>query len=76
MITSLIQVLELSNVGQMTTPTVKFESREIFNDDIIDRNYDIITFISKYFNLRRSRVAIFVDIIKTVTMFIKIIFQD
>ena len=60
----------------MTIPTVKFESREIFADDVIGRNYEIITFISKYFNLRRSRVAIFVDIIKTVTMFIKKIFQD
>ena len=42
----------------------------------MDRNYDAITFISKYLILRRSRVTIFADIIKTVTMFIKKIFKD
>ena len=40
---------------------------------MIERNYDVITFISKYFILRRSRVAIFADIIKIVAKFIKII---
>ena len=34
----------------------------------MDKNYDVITFISK--------VAIFADIIKIVTMFIKRIFKD
>ena len=44
------------------------------------RNYDAITFISKkiiskYF-LRRPSVAIFTDIIKNITMFIKAILKD
>ena len=37
-----------------------------FVDDVTDRNYDAIIF-----TLRRSGVAIFADIIKIVTMFIK-----
>ena len=40
------------------------------------RNYDVITFISKYLFLRRPRVAIFADIIKIVTMFVKTIRKD
>ena len=40
------------------------------------RNYDVITFISKYLFLRRPRVAIFADIIKIVTMFVKTICKD
>ena len=35
--------------------------------DIMDRNYDVITFILKHFVLRRPRVA---------TIFIKTTFQD
>ena len=42
----------------------------------MDRNYDIITFISKYFFLRKPGVAIFADSIKIVTMFIKTIIKD
>ena len=38
----------------------------------MDRNYDVIIFISKYFI---SRVAIFADIIKFVTVFIKTLFK-
>ena len=37
----------------------------------MDRNYDIITFI-----LRRPGVAIFADMIKIITMFIKTIIKD
>ena len=40
------------------------------------RTYDVITFISKNPILRRSRVAIFADIVKIVTMFIKKIIKD
>ena len=40
----------------------------------MDRSYDVITFISNIFILRRPRVAIFTDIIKIVTKFIKTIF--
>ena len=39
----------------------------------MDKNYDVITFISKHLILRRPGVVIFADIIKIVTMFIKTI---
>ena len=42
----------------------------------MDRNYDVITIISKYPYLRRPGVDIFTDIIKIVTMFIKTITKD
>ena len=42
----------------------------------MDRNYDIITFFQNTLILRRSGVAIFADIIKIVTMFIKAIIED
>ena len=42
----------------------------------MDSNYDVTTFLSKNFILRRPGVAIFADIIKVVTMFIKIILKD
>ena len=40
------------------------------------RNYDVIAFFQNIFVLRRSGVAIFADIIKTVAMFIKTTFKD
>ena len=42
------------------------ELPNLFVDDVMDTNYDFIIFI-----LRRPRVAIFGDIIKNVTIFIK-----
>ena len=42
----------------------------------MDRNYEVINFFKNIFILRRPEVAIFVDIIKTVTMFIKTIFIE
>ena len=42
----------------------------------MDRNYDIRTFFQNTLILRRSGVAIFADIIKIVTMFIKAIIED
>ena len=44
-------------------------------DDVMDINYDVIVFISKTYILRSPRVAIFADM-KTLTVFIKNIFQD
>ena len=40
------------------------------------RNYDVITFFQNILILRRPGVAIFADIIKIVTMFIKTITKD
>ena len=42
----------------------------------MDRNYDLISLISKGYILRRHREAIFAGIIKILTMFIKTIFKN
>ena len=42
----------------------------------MDRNYDVITLFKNTVILRRPGVAIFADIIKIVTMFIKTIVKD
>ena len=42
----------------------------------MDRNYDGITLILKYLYFKKARVAIFADIIKIVTIFIKTIFKN
>ena len=42
----------------------------------MNRNYDVITFFQKPFILRRPGVAIFADIIKLVSMFIKTILKN
>ena len=42
----------------------------------MDRDYDVITIFQYILTLRRSGVFIFADIIKIVTMFIKIITKD
>ena len=47
MITFLLEILELLNFSHMTTYTRIFESRNKFFDDVTERKYDIITFISK-----------------------------
>ena len=42
----------------------------------MDKSYDLIFFFKKIFILRRAGVAIFADIIKILTMFIKTILKD
>ena len=42
----------------------------------MERSYDVITFILKNLFSGRPRVAIFADIIKIVTIFIKAILKD
>ena len=42
----------------------------------MDRNYDVITFFQQIFILKRPGVAVFADVIKMVTMFIKTILKD
>ena len=42
----------------------------------MDRNYDVVTIISKNLMLRRPGVVIFAGIIKIVTMFNKTITKD
>ena len=78
MITSLIEMLELPNFGHMITSTILFTwvTWQNFVGDIMDRNYDVITFISKCLYSRRPREANFAGIIKIATMFIKTIFKE
>ena len=47
-----------------------------FIRDVMDKDYDVIFFFKKTFVLRRAGVAIFADIIKILTMFIKTILKD
>ena len=42
----------------------------------MNKNYDLITFILKYFISRRTRVASVVDITKIATIFIKATFRN
>ena len=56
-------MLELPNFGHMTTSTVYFESR------------NKILLVTPFI-LRKPKVAIFADIMKIATMFIKEIFKD
>ena len=42
----------------------------------MDKNYDVMTIISKYPFLRRPGLVAFADIMKIVTMFIKTITKD
>ena len=70
MIASLINMLESLNFGYMTRSAVKFESPEKkFVGDVMDKDYAVVTFISKYFILRKRKVTNFNDIIKVATMF-------
>ena len=41
----------------------------------MNRNYDVINFISKYFCFKKPRVASFADIVKVATMVIKTTFN-
>ena len=55
MITSLLEMLKLPNFVHMTLSTTKFGSHEKkFVGDLMDRNYDVITFISKYFHFKKA----------------------
>ena len=77
MINSLIKVLELPNLCHMTKSIVKFELHDKFS--LMTSNAETITSQPLFLNifiLRRSRVAIFANIIKIVTIFVKKIFQD
>ena len=76
-ITSLIEILELPNFDQVTRSTILFESRDRnLLMTSMTKNYDVIIFFQNAFILWKPEVALFADIIKIVTMFIKIIFKD
>ena len=49
MITSLIEILKLTIFDYMTTSAIKFDLRDKnFVGVLMDRSFDVITFISKY----------------------------
>ena len=55
MITSLIEMLELSNFGHMITSTIQCESRDkFFFGDAMYKNYDVITFILIYIYFKNT----------------------
>ena len=54
MITSFLEVLELPSFSYMTLSIIQFESRGSFANDVIDKNYDVITFISKYLYFKKA----------------------
>ena len=55
MITSFIEMLELPNFGHVTIPT-KCNLNHVINFfcDVMDKNYDVITFILKYLYFKKS----------------------
>ena len=67
--------LKLSYQTLVTWTHLQYNLNQVikFSVNVIDRNYDVITFISKYHYFRKT---IFADIIKTVTRFIKKMFKD
>ena len=77
MITSLIEKLEFPHITLVTWTHLQYSLNHVINffGNILDRNYDIITFISKYFILRRPRGANLADIIKIATIFMKATFK-
>ena len=50
MITSLMEMLELPNFGHMATSIICVN----FAADVMDRNYNVITFISKYLYFNKA----------------------
>ena len=53
MITSLIEMLELSNFVLMATSAVYIDSRN-FVSNVMDRNYDVIILISNYLYFKNA----------------------
>ena len=51
-------------------------ARDKFFGKVMERNYVVITFIQKSIPLKKPRVAIFADMIKILTIFIKNICKD
>ena len=77
MITSIIEMLELSNFDQMTTFTVQIESLDKIL--LLTSCTEIMTSKPLFQNtsiLRKPRVAIDANIIKIVSMFTKTIFKN
>ena len=76
-ITSFIEMLQLPNFGHMNASTIKFESREKIL--LVTSSTWIMTSYILFKNtviLRRPWVAIFANIIKILTRFVKEIFKD
>ena len=78
MIISFIELLELPIFGHTTTFGIQFELQKKKKNvgDVLDRDYDVITFISKYLNFKKTYSSQFCCIIKFISMFIKTIFKS
>ena len=79
MITCIKEILELPNFGHMATPHLPYNLNHmrIFVCDIMNKKYDIITFILKYLFFRKAwGLIIFSDVIRATTVFIKAIIKD
>ena len=77
MINSLIKMLELPNFGHMTTSAMLFESRDkVLSVTSLKEIMKSQPFFQNTFISRRPGVAIFADIIKIVSIFIKTISKD
>ena len=75
-ITSLIEMLELPNFGHMIASTIWLDSPKKILLVTSWTEVMMSLWCQNVFILRRPRVAIFAEIIKIVTMFIKQIFKD
>ena len=77
MITSLIEMLKLPKIGNMTTSTILFESCEKIL--LVTSHTEVMTSSPLFQNIfisRRPRVANFADIIKNSTMFTETTSED
>ena len=65
-------MLELPNFGHMTTSTIQFKSSDkIWLVTSWTKNYDVMTFFSKYLYIKKACVTISAGIIKISNIFIK-----
>ena len=75
-ITSLIEMLVTKLLSDKHIYNIIWVTWSNFVGGIIYRDFDVITFIWKYSILRRTRVAVFSDVIKIATIFIKAAFKE
>ena len=77
MIISVIEIIELPNLGYMTTSTRLFESH--YTTLLVTPWKEVVTsshLFQNIFILGTPGVSIFADIIKITTMFVKTVFKD
>ena len=70
-ITSVKEMLNLTNYGHIAKSKIKFELGHKFLAQIMERSYDAIIFISKHFYLKETGVKSLTNIIKIMIMLVK-----